>query len=86
MIEPLPAPVETLQKKLLPKPPSNPINYYVIHRIPDSITEWETELFSDAKELSQSETMFHRPPPVMRMRIPVDLFIECVTAPLLCAS
>jgi hypothetical protein len=65
---------------MLTKTPNGPVNYYVINSILDFIVGWETELFSDPRELSPGETPSGRPPAVTRTRIPVDLPIKCVTA------
>jgi hypothetical protein len=83
IIESLLASVEEFAEKTLTETPNGPINYYVIQSIPGSMTGWKTELFSDPKEISPSETPLHRPSPVTRTPVSVDLPIKYVTTPLL---
>jgi hypothetical protein len=69
-----------------PNTPNGSVNCYVISSVRDFITGWETELFSDPRELGHRETPSGRPPAVTRTPIPVDLPIKCVTTLLFSAS
>ena len=54
IIEPLLASVENLRRKMLTAAPTDPINYYAIRSVVDSIAGWTAESFPDLQE-QQSE-------------------------------